>query len=215
MVVAAAAAACDSSRDETEAEPLATVVVDLTPATPATRAEPATSEARAETAGATLNVPFADYFEVDPFGTEPVRGSGCGLDTFIGGELPDGLWRGFVRSFDGLWVDAATSLEFDLACVYPGDAAADAERKWRAEHPGAEPIEVRDGFLVNNNERVRTVQLAPSFVQVDAQWNEAGQCVVPENPPASGETQAYRLLDSWVLVTGGEAQWVVTSCLPR
>ena len=162
-----------------------------------------------------LNVPFADYYDVDPFGAEPVRGSGCGLDTFIGEELPDGLWRGYVRSFNGLWVDAATSLQFDLACVYTGDAAVEAEREWRAEHPGAEPVEVRDGFLVNNNDRVRTVPLASSFVQADAQWNDAGQCTVPETLPPSGESQAYRLLDSWMLVTAGEAQWVVTSCLPR
>jgi hypothetical protein len=213
IVVVIAAAACDSSRDEPEAEPAATVVVHLPSATATTDAagDPAGSEMSIDTTAPSLNVPFADYFDVDPFGTEPVRGSGCGLDTFIGEELPDGLWRGYVRSFNGLWVDAATSLEFDLACAYTGDAAAEAEREWR----GAEPVEVHDGFLVNDNDRLRAVPLASSFVQVDAQWNDAGQCAVPETLPPSGETQVYRLLDSWVLVTGGEAQWVVTSCLPR
>jgi hypothetical protein len=253
IVAVVAMAACNSSRDQPEGEPAATVVVDL-PAptadiepdgelvpgsgdpvstesetsasetsasetsaseTTASDDDPAGSETSTDTAAPSLSVPFADYFDVDPFGTEPVRGSGCGLDTFIGEELPDGLWRGYVRSFNGLWVDAATSLEFDLACVYTGDAAAEAEREWRAEHPGTEPTEVRDGFLVNNNDRVRTVPLASSFVQVDAQWNDAGQCAVPETLPPSGETQTYRLLDSWVLMTAGKAQWVVTSCLPR
>ena len=243
IVAVVAMAACDSSRDQPEAESAATVVVDLpaptadiepdgelvpgsgdpagtqseTSASDTTAADddPAGSETSTDTAAPPLSVPFADYFDVDPFGTEPVRGSGCGLDTFIGEELPDGLWRGYVRSFNGLWVDAATSLEFDLACVYTGEAAAEAEREWRAEHPGTEPAEVRDGFLVNNNDRVRTVPLASSFVQVDAQWNDAGQCAVPDTLPPSGETQTYRLLDSWVLMTAGKAQWVVTSCLLR
>ena len=134
------AAACEQSRGDPDAEPAATVVVNLPPAadiepaprrgrtpsssrppnptTSETTIAPDTSAAGGATNGPSLNVPFADYFDVDPFGAEPVRGSGCGLDTPIGDELPDGLWRGYVRSFDGLWVDAATSLEFDVACVY-------------------------------------------------------------------------------------------------
>lgn len=215
----------DSSRDRPAAEPVVTAVVDLPAQTadiepagessPSATDAPHTSSAAGASTGPSFQVPFGDYFDVDPIGTEPVRGSGCGLDTSIGDELPDGLWRGFVRSFDGLWVDAATSLEFDLACVYTGDAAVDAEREWRADHPGETPIEVIDGFLVNDNDRVRTVALSSSFVQVDAQWNSAGHCLPPPTLPPSGETQAYRLLDSWLLIAGGEARWVVTSCLPQ
>jgi hypothetical protein len=209
------AAACEQSRGDPDAEPpAATVVVNLPPST----AEPDTSEATvapdtSAAGGATnepsLNVPFADYFDVDPFGAEPVRGSGCGLDTPIGDELPDGLWRGYVRSFDGLWVDAATSLEFDVACVYAGSEDR------RDDQLVEESVEVPDGYLVNNNDRVRTVRLGASFVQVDAQWNDDGQCVPPETLPPSGETQRYVLLDSWLLVVDGEARWAVTSCLPR
>lgn len=232
-VVVIGTAACDSSRDEPEAAPAPaeTVVVDLPSPTsdidpdgdlatasdePTTDPEMSDPEtASPDSSRPMLNTPFADYFDVDPFGTEPVRGSGCGLDTPIGADLPDGLWRGYVRSFDGLWVDAASSLLFDLACVYTGDAATEQEQQWREDHPGQEPVGVRDGFLVNDNDRVRSVPLASSFVQVDAQWNDAGQCAVPETLPPSGATEVYRLLDSWLLVTGGEAQWVVTSCLPR
>lgn len=223
-VVVIATAACESSRDEPESAPARaeTVVVDLPPPTAdiepdgdVERESDEPSTTNPDSSRPTLNVPFADYFDVDPFGTAPVRGSGCGLDTPIGAELPDGLWRGYVRSFDGLWVDAASSLQFDLACVYAGDAAAEAEQEWREDHPGQEPVDVRDGFLVNNKDRERTVPLARSFVQVDGQWNDAGQCAVPETLPPSGDTEAYRLLDSWMLVTGGEAQWVVTSCPPE
>ena len=232
-----AAAACDQSRDEPDAAPVETVVVDLPPPTAdieavgesasdpdeQTTAEPDTSEeaiagdtsSAGASTGDSLSVPFADYFDVDPFGAEPVRGSGCGLDAPIGDELPDGLWRGYVRAFDGLWVDAATSLEFDLACVYTGDAAAEAEREWRDGHPDVPPVEVPDGFLVNDNDRVRTVPLSASFVQVDAQWNDAGQCMPPETLPPSGETEVYLLLDSWLLVVDGDARWAVTSCLPQ
>ena len=231
------AAACEQSRGDPDAEPAATVVVNLPPATDIepgastgsdpvdqSTAEPATSEptiapdtsaAGGATNGPSLNVPFADYFDVDPFGAEPVRGSGCGLDTPIGDELPDGLWRGYVRSFDGLWVDAATSLEFDVACVYAGDAGTEAGRDRRDDQLVEESVEVPDGYLVNNNDRVRTVRLGASFVQVDAEWNDAGQCVPPETLPPSGETQRYLLLDSWLLVVNGEARWAVTSCLPR
>lgn len=241
MLLVIGGASCDPSRDASPdsraADPVETVVVNLAPPTddiePDTESVPGsddesvaeqdrpedtapyTSSASGASTGASFQVPFGDYFDVDPIGAEPVRGSGCGLHTSIGDEMPDGLWRGFVRSFDGLWVDAATSLEFDLVCVYAGDAAIDAEREWRAEHPGESPTEVLDGLLVNNNDRVRTVPLDPTFIQVDAQWNNSGHCLPPQSLPPSGETQAYRLLDSWLLVAGGEARWVVTSCLPQ
>lgn len=218
--------ACNPSR-ERGAEPVATVVVnvpvatvDIEPADEPTEAGetsvvPATTEAARPATGSSFQVPFGDYFDVDPLGSEPVRGSGCGLGTAIGDELPDGLWRGYVRSFDGLWVDAATSLEFDLACVFAGDAALDAERDWRADHPGEDPVEVPDGFVVNDSDRVRNVPLDSSFVQVDAQWDDAGRCLPPAELPPSGATEVYRLLDSWLLVVDGEARWAVTSCLPR
>ena len=159
------------------------------PPNPPRRSRPSRRTRPRQTARRTapsLNVPFADYFDVDPFGAEPVRGSGCGLDTPIGDELPDGLWRGYVRSFDGLWVDAATSLEFDVACVYAGDAGTEAGRDRRDDQLVEESVEVPDGYLVNNNDRVRTVRLGASFVQVDAQWNDAGQCVPPGDIAAVG-----------------------------
>jgi len=81
-----------------------------------------------------------------------------------------------------------------------------------AEHPGEQPVPIPDGFLVNNNDRVRTVPLAASFLQVDAEPTAAGGCSPPAVPPPSGSTERYRLVDSWLFVAGGEAQWVVTGC---
>lgn len=156
--------------------------------------------------------PYDDYFGVDQLGSEPVRGSGCGVDEFIGEELPDGLWRGFVRAFDGLWVDASVSLDFDLACVYIGDAAVLARQRWINEHPGEQPVSIPDGFLVNDNDRARTVPLAADFLQVDAETTATGGCAPPTVLPPSGSTERFRLVDSWLFVAGGEAQWVVTGC---
>ncbi len=201
---------CNPSRDGSDGiestGTLVTVVIEISPTAPAT----AMSDGTAEPAG--IGFPFTDFFNADQLGAEPVRGSGCGVEELIGDELPDGLWRGFVRSFDGLWVDASTSLDFDLACVYIGDAAIVARQRWVAEHPGEQPLRVPDGFMVNNNDRVRVVPLAANFVQVDAERTDAGGCAPPETLMPSGSTERYRLLDSWLLVENGEARWVLTGC---
>ena len=217
-LVAAIASGCTPSRERSAASADSAQVG--TPAPPAdisaasdVSATASTLESPIDTTSASgLTVPFADFFDVDRLGTEQARGSGCGVAQLIGNELPDGLWRGFVRSFDGLWVDASTSLEFDLACVYFGDAALLMRQRWIAENPGEQPKEVRDGFMVNDNDRVRMVPLASGFVQADAVASANGGCTPPDPLPASGGTEVYRLLDSWLLVEAGEAQWVLKSC---
>lgn len=217
-LAAAIVSGCTPSRERSTASadsaPVGTPVptVDISAASEVPVAA-STPEAPIDTTPAIrLIVPFADFFDVDRLGNEEARGSGCGVEQFIGNKLPDGLWRGFVRSFDGLWVDGSTSLKFDIACVYYGDAALLMRQRWIGENPGEQPMEVRDGFMVNDNDRVRMVPLASGFVQADAVAAANGGCIPPDPLPPSGSTAVYRLLDSWLLVEAGEAGEVLTSC---
>ena len=66
-------------------------------------------------------------------------------------SIPDGYWRGYVRSWDGADVEQSSTLQFELICVYlspPGDV-----------NEGV----YLDGWLVNNNNRTRTVPHASGF----------------------------------------------------
>ena len=104
-----------------------TVPGDTVPATtvPGDTVPPTTAGSTASTAPTTSTASpptgprwaFGDFRSVPQLGAEPVRGSGCGADGTIGDVIPDGWWLGIVTS------DSATRVQFDLVCVYFGDAA--------------------------------------------------------------------------------------------
>ena len=73
-------------------------------------------------------------------------GSGC---TPGGDELGNGIWYGYVA-------DAReTEIDFDLACWFSGDAAAQA-----AAEDGAESPPPNDYYIRNDNSRLRTIAVA-------------------------------------------------------
>jgi hypothetical protein len=63
--------------------------------------------------------------------------------------LPDGVWFGFVAERE------STSIKFDLACWYFGDAATIA-----AAEDGEESPPPNDYYIRNESDRIRTITLA-------------------------------------------------------
>ena len=109
-------------------------------------------------------LPFINFWGVPQLGCEPVAGTGCGGDGSIGDVIPDGLWRGNVENFDNATIESSTSLEFDLVCAYIGEVGQQMFDDFMGEHPdyGSPPF-INGEWIVNNNERTRTVPLADGF----------------------------------------------------
>ena len=157
-----------------------------------TRSRPARPPGRRSTSA---DYGFDNFFDVPQLGHEAVRGTGCGGDGSIGDVIPDGYWRGYVRSWDGASVEQSSTLQFDLMCVYlspPGDV-----------NEGV----YLDGWLVNTNDRTRTVPLAPGFFAHgtifvgDEVYTPFDQPDVPFDPSRQ----------VWLRILDGAAVWVVSA----
>ena len=160
---------------------------------PATTTAPVTTSVAPTTTGSSTpaGYGFEDFFDVSQLGNEAVRGTGCGGDGSIGDVIPDGWWRGFVRSWDGTTLEQSSSLQFDLICIY------------------LEPVgdnQYVDGWVVNNNDRTRTVPIAPGFFvhgttfvsEVSAPFDQPD---VPFAPAAQ----------AWIRIIDGTAAWAVSA----
>ncbi|RLE25894.1 MAG: hypothetical protein DRJ50_02065, partial [Actinobacteria bacterium] len=77
-------------------------------------------------------------------GSDGAGGSGCAPGA---GQLPDGVWFGYVSAKGG------SSVDFDLACLYTGDVAIA-----RGAEDGVE-VDI-DYYIRNNNPALRTVPVA-------------------------------------------------------
>ena len=135
-----------------------------------------------------------DFYGVLQLGQESVRGTGCGGDGSIGDIIPDGYWRGFVRSIDG------PTLQFDLACVYVGDMA----NQLAAETPGG--AWWPDGWPINNKTQTRSVPLAPEFYTNGTRYAADGS--VPFNQPGIPFDDNS---NAWISIVNGQAQWAVSA----
>ncbi len=177
LLIVLVIAACDSSDDTQDASAAttgvaseSTVVITLPPATTAatttttvvrltveptitaptittTTAPPITTTAptTTTTSGGPYVVGTPEVYPGAPLpGSGGAGGSGCSPGA---GTLPDGVWFGYVGSI------GATSVDFDLACLYVGDIAV---------AKGAEDgVEVDiDYYIRNVNPTLRTVTVA-------------------------------------------------------
>jgi hypothetical protein len=145
---------------------------------------------------------FADFFAVDRLGDEPVRGTGCGGDGSVGDVIPDGYWRGFVRSWDGPTLAQSTAMQFDLICVYIGDAAAQLV----ADGVGMGQIWWPDGWPVNNNDRTRRVPIAAGFFAHGTAFGAEGGV-----PFAQPDVPFDAANSAWIRIVNGAAVWAVSS----
>ena len=162
-----------------------------------------------------VDFPYEDFYAVPQLGTEEVVGTACGADGSIGDTIPDGIWRGYVTSFDGPTTYESTSLEFNLICVYVGASADRFRSEWEATNPGMQQYGFPDGFMVDNNPRPRTLPLSVDFVMAGAVLTTLDRCAVPAMPAYIGgdrQPDSYMGTDAWLVIQGGQAVTVVTSC---
>jgi len=171
--------------------------------------------------------PYATFYDVPRLGTEEVLGTGCGGNGSLGDTVPDGIWFGWIESL------GATSMEFDVACIYIGETAARLEVEWEgsAEQQNLDPSPYFGNgmWLVNNNARTRTVPLAAGFVPAfanvadptnpDPNWPVTPglewACVPPVNPaitPAYFGVDQISASGAWVMIAGGQAQYSLSEC---
>lgn len=130
-------------------------------------------------------------------------GSGCKPGTEDG--LPDGEWYGYIVDLD------ATTVEFDLACWFTGDAAIAA-----ADEDGAESPPPNDYYVRNENETVRPLAVGDS-AQVEYLANNGD--------PNSATTEGYEdwyveweisefVPGYWITVEDGEVTSIVQQYVP-
>lgn len=153
--------------------------------------------------------------------------TGCAHGQPVPEQIPDGLWRGNITGFDGATVADSTELQFDLVCVYAGEAQEEQLAQWQSDHPGETPTTAPDGLVVNDNPLERLVPLADGFVLMAAEWADAvtlddsteefalgRACLVPDGAQPLDRTDQAAVTSSWVQILDGEAQWAVELCTP-
>ena len=174
--------------------------------------------------------PYPGFYDVPRLGTEEVLGTGCGGNGSLGDTIPDGFWFGWVEAL------GPTSLEFDVACIYIGNTAAQLEQEWlndpAQQNDDPSPYFGGGWWLVNNNERTRTVPLAPGFVVAGANNSDPVApnpnwpavpgydyaCVPPVDPaiqPPYAIAGSYNYTGSWLYIAGGQAQYALLGMSTR
>lgn len=199
MAVTIVVAACGGGSTETTAAGDTTTTTDATTttvATTTTEAETTTTEA-ATTTEATTTTTMATTTTVDT--NTLAEGSGCTPGT--PDDLPDGTWFGYAVSATD------TTMDFDLACWFSGDAAVIA-----AAEDGEESPPPNDYHIRNANPALRTLDVAPDVeVEWMAFWGDPSTYETVDwatwaadraGPLPGFEDELY--VDVWITVTDGE-----------
>ncbi|MEA3511548.1 MAG: hypothetical protein U9R51_08950 [Actinomycetota bacterium] len=135
-------------------------------------------------------------------GSGGAGGSGCSPGA---GPLPDGVWFGFVDAI------GATTIDFDLACLYTGDSAI---------AKGAEDgVEVDiDYYIRNNNPALRTVPVATTgaVYEIEATTIDFLTVAFADWPvdPAGSIACPSNWCGVWLFVNGGEATEILEQHSP-
>jgi hypothetical protein len=220
-LILVAGACSDDAAEPTTIPPTQAATAAPTTAPPATEAPTTAAPTTAPptttptTSTTTTAAPTTTTVEAGPYiylgvGTFPgvlgdpldAHGSGCAPGA---GPLPDGIWFGFPNAW------TTSSIDFDLACFYSGDAAI-AEATARGE----ESPPPNDYIITNDNPTLRTVPVATGAIghRLD------GTIVTQPVPFADfisdpGEFQdCFRFCLMWLYVNGGEITEIVSQYVP-
>lgn len=211
FAIALIVAGCGGTGSDTSST-TSTTAATTTAAPGTTAAATTTTEATTTTAEATTTTTEATATTTTTTTTEATTttidvntladGSGCTPGT---DELGNGIWFGYVDSAD------ATTIEFDLACWFTGDAAAQA-----AAEDGEESPPPNDYYVRNVNPQLRTITIAST---AEVSWmpnpgDPSTQTVVPYADWLTGRmTRGYQP-GVWVTIEGGEATFIEEQYVP-
>jgi hypothetical protein len=172
--------------------------------------------------------PYPTFYDVPRLGTEEVLGTGCGGNGTLGDTIPDGIWFGWITSL------SATEMQFDVACIYIGATALQLENEWLSspQQQADDPSPYFGGggmWLVNNNDRTRTIPLGPGYIAAVANWSDPAApnpnwpsppgldyaCVPPVDPfvvpPGWGQDFIFGT-GAWVQIFAGQAMYSLSEC---
>ena len=147
---------------------------------------------------------ISDFWNVPQYGSEPVRGSGCGTSGQIGDTIPDGVWAGFIVD-DG----SDGSVGIDLLCVFTPEGAPAALANPTATTINADP----NYLIVNNSTRARFMPMASNVVLRLAERGADGRCVDARTTTQWADIPADR--QAWVRIHGGVITWILADCPPQ
>lgn len=211
IVIASIAAGCGGTGSDTADSSTTTTTAATTTyapsttttteaATTTTEAATTTTEAATTTTSEATTTTAATTTTIDV--NTLAEGSGCTPGT---DELGSGIWFGYVDSAN------ETTIEFDLACWFTGDAAAQA-----AAEDGEESPPPNDYYVRNVNPQLRTITMAST---AEVSWmpnpgDPSTQTVVPYADWLTGrETRGYQP-GVWVTIEGGEATFIEEQYVP-
>ncbi len=202
MVVTVVVAGCGGGSSDTTAAGDTTTSEATTTTeaatTTSTEATTTTTEAATTTTEApTTTTTMATTTTVDT--NTLAEGSGCTPGT--PDDLPDGTWFGYAVSATD------TTMDFDLACWFSGDAAVLA-----AAEDGDESPPPNDYHIRNANPAVRTLDVSPDVeVEWMAFWGDPSTYEIVDwstwaadraGPLAGFDDDLF--VDIWITVTNGE-----------
>jgi hypothetical protein len=146
---------------------------------------------------------LSEFWNVPRYGSEPVRGSGCGSNGQLGDTIPDGLWAGFIvdDGSDGI-------VGIDVLCVYAG-AAGDAVI---TSGSGTVLTTTPDYVIVNNSTRVRFMPMDADVALRLGARDAAGRCLDSRSTTSWSDIPADR--QTWIRIHGGRITWIIADCPP-
>ncbi|MCU1394969.1 MAG: hypothetical protein JWM34_3397 [Ilumatobacteraceae bacterium] len=176
---------------------------DTTPGTSADTTPDTAAPVSCDSCRSDFRFPYASFFDVPQLGTEAVRGTGCGGNVAIGDVIPDGVWDGHITV-------SGSTLKIDLQCVYYGASAQPYIAQCEQTQSEDDCLEGGDQFwIVNNNTRLRSVPLDPSFRRRYANTD----CADPGPGQGADGSDGADAMDSWVYIVNGKATFALTSCI--
>lgn len=185
--------------------PTTTTIAGTTVA-PATTVATTTTTTTAPTTTTTSDGPFLYVTGMFPDvlgGPLDAHGSGCAPGA--AGPLPDGIWFGFPTAW------TTSSMDFDLACFYSGDAATA-----QAAARGEESPPPNDYIITNDNPTLRNVPVAAGAIGYRLD-NNIATLPVPfaDFITDQGEFQdCFQFCLMWLYVNGGAVTEIVSQFVP-
>ena len=147
---------------------------------------------------------LSEFWNVPSYGSEPVRGSGCGSNGQLGDTIPDGLWAGFIVD-DG----SDGSVGIDILCIYSGAAGQSV----LTSGSGTVLTTTPDYLIVNNSTRARFMPMDAGVELRLSARDAGGRCV--DNSSTTQWTDIPADRQVWIRIHGGRITWILADCPPQ
>lgn len=147
---------------------------------------------------------LSEFWNVPQYGSEAVRGSGCGSSNQLGDTIPDGLWAGFITDdgSDGI-------VGIDIVCIYHGSSG----RSLLTSGTGTLLTSDPEYLIVNNNTRARMMPMDANVSLRLSARDAATRCVDSTSTTQWSDIPPDRQV--WIRIHGGRITWIIADCPPE